>query len=143
MILEEKYKDDKACKVVKWLDDKLGVKTEHLDMKDVISKRKLAFALIVSILIFPLLGCIFGVLCFYSKAITDVNDSENNPLKTVIAAAIPTLLIGLVTYIGGKVFHSYISEPQPQNINIVQISDQVVTELKKKSEDDKQQSKET
>ena len=145
MILEEKYKDDKACKVVKWLDDKLGVKTEHLDMKDVIRKRKLAFALVVSILIFPLLGCIFGVLYFYSKAITDVNDSENNPLKTVIAAAIPTLLIGLFTYIGGKVFHSYISEPQPQKINIVQISEKVVTELKKnfESEDDKQQPKET
>ena len=144
MILEEKYRDDKACKVVKWIDDKLGIRIEHLDMKDVIGKPKLAFALVVGILVFPLLGCIFGVLYYYSRAIIDVNDSENNPLKTVIAAAIPTLLIGWFTYIGGKVFHYFISEPQPQDINIVEISYQVVTKLKNQVESkDDRKTKET
>ena len=133
------HENDKAHKVIEFIDSKLKMnfagylrhrqqtKTSHSSNP----KKKLIFIIVVIIIILPLLVAVFGGLYFYSQALVDVNDAENNPFKTVIAAVIPSLLIGWLTYIVGKLFHTFISKQKPPEMNIVDISGQATTKLEK------------
>ena len=133
------HENDKAHKVIEFIDGKLkmnfadhlrhrqGTKTSHSSNP----KNKLKLIIVVIIIVLPLLVAVFGGLYFYSQALIDVNDAENNPFKTIIAAAIPSLLIGWFTYIVGKLFHTFISKKKPAEMNIVDITGKAMTELEK------------
>ena len=46
----------------------------------------------------PLVVTFLGVLYFYSQALVDVNDSENNPFKSVLAAVTPAIIAAVIVW---------------------------------------------
>ena len=46
----------------------------------------------------PLVITLLGVLYFYSQALVDVNDSENNPFKSVLAAVTPAIIAAVIVW---------------------------------------------
>ena len=46
----------------------------------------------------PLVTTFLGVLYFYSQALVDVNDSENNPFKSVLAAVTPAIIAAVIVW---------------------------------------------
>lgn len=69
--------------------------------------KRFAFSLLVGLLAVPFIVGLFGVLYYYSQALVEVNESENNPFKTVIAGLAPTAVAALVAWSGRRVLKTY------------------------------------
>lgn len=57
--------------------------------------KRIAVTLISIFLMVPFLIALMGILYYYSQVLIDVNDSQNYPIKTIIAGLVPTVVTTL------------------------------------------------
>ena len=119
------------------IDAVIGYGAPHL-LKKLRNKNFLSrfvLYILMGILALPFTIGLFGVLYFYSQVLVEVNESENNPFKTVIAGLTPTAIAALAAWSGRKILKTYavvkgdknsnqsigssVEEKAPKNTNVV------------------------
>lgn len=64
--------------------------------------KRIGFSVVLSLMGIPIIIGLFGTLYFYSQALVKVNETENNPIKTVIAGLAPTIVAALLAWFTRK-----------------------------------------